>query len=61
MTQFVTQFAHTSRHSRAKNRKQNLNFRENCFENLVSALWTRVLYVYNTTMKNVQKHKKVNN
>ena len=58
--QFVTQFTLLSRDSRALNRKQHLNWRGNCFVNVVPFLWTQGSFVHNFTQKkyNTEEEKK---
>ena len=53
MTQFVTQFKLVSRNSMAYNRKQNFNFRGNCFISVVLGLRTQSSFVNNISLKKV--------
>ena len=40
-----TQFTHVSRHFWASNRKQKKLLRKNCFENMVSDMWQKLLHL----------------
>ena len=55
---FVTQFTHVSIHFGVYSRKQQILFRENCFENVVSNLKKNVLCVHKTTFRKSAKTKK---
>ena len=61
VTHLLTKFTHVSRNLRVQKRKQKKFLRENCFENMVSALWKKNYVSTKVLLKKVQKLKTTKN